>query len=84
MIALFIVIAIAVWALWVAKLVSDEGGYPPYQDSCTQDCAQGRQCTCGWPGTTERCTAVCNKAQAQHQLDDEFNNANWPFPVQKP
>ena len=53
-------------------------------NGCTQDCNQGRRCTCGWPGTTEQCTATCYKTQRKHQLDDEFNNANWPFPVNKP
>ena len=38
---------------------------------CTQDCDQGRHCTCA-PSTEQ---------QLKYQLDDEFNGANWPFPV---
>lgn len=53
-------------------------------NGCTQACNQGRTCTCGWPGTTEQCNATCYKTQLQHQLDDEFNNSNWPFPVTRP
>jgi len=46
---------------------------PPYQSPCTGDCNQGRNCTCASGPTLEQ--------QRKHQLDDEFNNANWPFPV---
>jgi hypothetical protein len=53
-------------------------------NGCTQSCDQGRTCTCGWPGTTEQCTAVCMETQRRHQLEDEFNGANWPFPVKQP
>jgi len=38
---------------------------------CTRDCSQGRNCTC------------CIN-QEKLRLDDEFNNANWPFPRQRP
>ena len=53
-------------------------------NGCTQACNQGRTCTCGWPGTPEQCSASCYKMQQQHRLEDEFNNANWPFPKSKP
>jgi len=43
-------------------------------NGCTQDCNQGRCCTCGPNSETQR----------KHQLEDEFNNANWPFPVNRP
>ena len=46
---------------------------PPYESPCTQDCNQGRNCTCTESPTLEE--------QRKHQLDDEFNNGNWPFPV---
>jgi len=44
---------------------------PPYQSPCTGDCNQGRNCDCVPDLETQR----------KHQLDDEFNNSNWPFPV---
>jgi hypothetical protein len=43
-------------------------------NGCTQDCNQGRRCEC----------APSIKTQRQHQLEDEFNNSNWPFPVNRP
>jgi hypothetical protein len=46
---------------------------PPYATPCTGDCNQGRNCTCMQVPDLE--------TQRKHQLDDEFNNANWPFPV---
>jgi hypothetical protein len=46
---------------------------PPYATPCTGNCNQGRNCTCA--------TAPDLETQRKHQLDDEFNNANWPFPV---
>lgn len=53
-------------------------------NGCTGNCNQGRTCTCGWPGTTEQCSSTCYKTLRKHQLEDEFNNANWPFPVNRP
>lgn len=63
---------VLIFAIYVAVAVNAAGGYPPYQDStkCNQDCSQGRACTC--------------IDQTKLRLDDEFNNANWPFPVNKP
>jgi hypothetical protein len=49
---------------------------PPYESPCHGDCNQGRNCDC------ER--ELDLQAQRKHQLQDEFNNANWPFPVNKP
>ena len=46
---------------------------PPTQSPCHGDCNQGRNCDC--VPTVEQ--------QRKHQLEDEFNNANWPFPVGK-
>jgi hypothetical protein len=43
-------------------------------NGCTGDCSQGRNCTC----------APSLETQRRHQLEDEFNNANWPFPVNRP
>jgi hypothetical protein len=43
-------------------------------NGCTQDCNQGRSCVC----------APSLETQRRHQLEDEFNNANWPFPVNRP
>jgi hypothetical protein len=43
-------------------------------NGCTQDCEQGRRCTC----------APSLETQRKHQLEDEFNNSNWPFPVNRP
>jgi hypothetical protein len=43
-------------------------------NGCTQDCDQGRRCTC----------APSLETQRKHQLEDEFNNSNWPFPVNRP
>ena len=43
-------------------------------NGCTGDCEQGRRCTC----------APSLETQRKHQLEDEFNNANWPFPVNRP
>lgn len=43
-------------------------------NGCTGDCSQGRRCTC----------APSLETQRKHQLEDEFNNANWPFPVNRP
>jgi hypothetical protein len=40
-------------------------------NGCTGDCCQGRNCT-------------CDINQERLRLDDEFNNANWPFPVNRP
>lgn len=55
------------------KTVVDAFSLPPYQTPCTGDCNQGRNCTC------------CDLAQQRkHQLEDEFNNSNWPFPIPKP
>lgn len=67
----FIILAaiVAVWAVWVAWEVNRAGGYPPYQDSCTQDCCQGRNCDC-----YER---SCDMAVSEY-------DANWPFPRSKP
>ena len=28
-------------------------------NGCTNNCSQGRTCTCGWPGTTEQCQPDC-------------------------
>jgi hypothetical protein len=47
---------------------------PPYPTPCTGDCNQGRDCDCG-PTLEE---------QLKFQREDEFNNSNWPFPVNKP
>ena len=55
---------------------ADVFAQPPYASPCTGNCNQGRNCTCATP--TE---APDLEAQRKHQLDDEFNNANWPFPV---
>lgn len=60
---------IAVWAAWVAYEVSKAGGYPPYQDSCNQNCKQGRECEC-----YER---SCNMTAEEY-------NAQWPFPKARP
>ena len=47
---------------------------PPYESPCSSDCSQGRNCDCT-PDLEQ---------QRKHQLQDEFNNSNWPFPVDKP
>ena len=44
---------------------------PPYESPCHGNCNQGRTCECS--PTLEQ--------QKQFQLQDEFNNSNWPFPV---
>jgi hypothetical protein len=78
LISLATILGVLVWfALQDQHIVCNSNG-------CTGDCNQGRQCTCGWPGTTEQCSDTCYKTQRKHQLDDEFNNANWPFPVNRP
>ena len=53
------------------KFWADVFAQPPYASPCTGNCNQGRNCTCA-PTLDE---------QRKHQLEDEFNNANWPFPV---
>lgn len=63
-----------IFALVVAGLITRFTRLiPPDQSPCHGDCNQGRNCTCG-PTLAE---------QRKHQLDDEFNNDNWPFPVGK-
>jgi len=52
-IVIFAVI-VAIWAAWVAWQVAKEGGHNPYRDSCTHNCNQGRNCTCGTPETNPR------------------------------
>jgi hypothetical protein len=47
---------------------------PPYPSPCHGDCNQGRNCDC----------VPTPEQQRKHQLEDEFNNSNWPFPVNKP
>lgn len=36
MLIVALAIVVAIWAVWVAYVVTREGGYPPYQDN-TQD-----------------------------------------------
>lgn len=45
---------------------------PPTQTPCHGNCNQGRNCDC-----------VPKIDHEKHRLDDEFNNANWPFPTAK-
>jgi hypothetical protein len=67
-IALATIIGVLVWfAMQDRQLNCTNNG-------CTQDCDQGRHCTCGPSLETQR----------KHQLEDEFNNSNWPFPVNRP
>lgn len=67
-IIMFVIGAILVWAWLVADY------YTKNPDAvitgCTSNCNQGRNCTC--------------VDQEKLRLEDEFNNSNWPFPVQKP
>ena len=67
---LILAILVAVWAIWVAREVTNAGGYPPYQDSarCTQDCNQGRDCDCY--------QRSCDMTVKEYD--------NWPFPRSKP
>jgi hypothetical protein len=53
------------------KTISEAFTRPPYPSPCKGDCNQGRNCTCAPDLETQR----------KHQLEDEFNNSNWPFPV---
>lgn len=49
---------------------------PP--SSCTGDCNQGRNCNC-----VTKTVHPTPEEQRRFQLEDEFNNSNWPFPVDK-
>lgn len=51
MIFVILCAVVAVWAAWVAYVVSREGGYPPYQDT-TQDLKPTPQDT--WPFPKDR------------------------------
>ena len=53
------------------KTIGEVFTHPPYATPCNSDCNQGRSCNCD----------TNLEAQLKHQRDDEFNNANWPFPV---
>jgi len=55
------------------KFWADVFAQPPYASPCKGNCNQGRNCTC----------APDYETYINHQRDDEFNNANWPFPVGK-
>ena len=51
---------------------------PPYPSPCTGDCNQGRNCNC-----VAKTVHPTPEEQRRFQLEDEFNNSNWPFPVGK-
>jgi hypothetical protein len=55
------------------KNIANAFKLPPYQTPCTGDYNQGRDCDC-----------CALDHQQRYQLEDEFNNANWPFPIPKP
>ena len=44
---------------------------PPYPSPCHGNCNQGRNCDC----------VPTPEQQKRFQLEDEFNNSNWPFPT---
>lgn len=52
MFILFIILFVAAWAVWVAWETNKNG---IDLNGCNQNCNQGRTCTCGWPGTEEKC-----------------------------
>lgn len=60
--------AILVWAWLVTDYYIYNSKDTP--TGCTSECNQGRNCTC--------------VDQERLRLEDEFNNSNWPFPVNKP
>ena len=68
LVLMILAIACIVW--WAWKVADYYSQNPPKESACTQDCNQGRNCTCGWPGTEEKCTAECLE--------------HWPFPKEKP
>jgi hypothetical protein len=63
-----VVVALGVWAYAVATYYIKNT--ESTKSTCTGDCNQGRDCAC--------------VDQERLRLEDEFNNANWPFPVKKP
>lgn len=60
--------AVLVWAWLVVDYYTKNTEI--VSSKCTGDCNQGRNCTC--------------IDQEKLRVEDEFNNANWPFPVSKP
>ena len=57
LISLAAIIGTLVWfAMQDPTIVGNSNG-------CTRQCSQNRQCTCGWPGTTEQCRPDCNQTQ---------------------
>lgn len=61
--------AVLVWA-WLVTDYYMDNAKTSTKTNCTGDCNQGRNCDC--------------VDQEKLRLEDEFNNSNWPFPVNKP
>lgn len=66
-----ILVGLGVGIVWWAWFVASYNLVVPNKASiCTNDCEQGRRCTC-----------VTEAEMEKHRIDDEFNGANWPFPT---
>ena len=63
-----ILVGVGVGIVWWAWFVASYNLIVP--NRCTNDCEQGRRCTC-----------VTEAEMKKNRTEDEFNEAAWPFPT---